>query len=171
MNNNNHITEIINSTIEGFMNENAHNTDLILYHGTKNKFDDFDLRFFNSATADGGWLGFGIYLTNDYEYAESYGDVLECKVYIENPYILTDPLYSRRPVKLKNELNVNTAKEITTKLKNNNYDSVLLKYPDDNFWMNEFIELNVFNPTNIKIINRFQQWDTSPEIKQKKGYK
>lgn len=149
--NNNSIHEIINSTIEEFMNENNNSTDLILYHGTKNKFDDFDLKFFNSSTADGGWLGYGIYLTNDYEYAETYGDVLECKVHIENPYILTDSLYSTRPVKLRDELNVKNAKEITAKLKNNNYDSVLLKYIDADFSMNEFIELNVFNPTNIKI--------------------
>lgn len=162
------LNKFINNTIAEYINE-SNSLNLTLYHGTKNKFDNFDLKFFNSGSADGGWLGYGIYLTNDYEYAESYGDVLECKVYIENPYILTDSLYSTRPVKLKDELNANTAKDITIKLKNNGYDSVLLKYPDDS-WLNEFIELNVFNPNNIKIINRFKQWDTSIEIKQKKGY-
>lgn len=94
----NKIERLIEEVFRGYLNENINTNDLILYHGTKKDFNEFDLRFFNSGSSDGGWLGYGIYLTNDYEYAESYGDVLECKVNITNPYILEDYLYSIRPL-------------------------------------------------------------------------
>jgi hypothetical protein len=74
-----------------FLNENLNNT-YTLYHGTKKDFESFDLKYFGSS--DSGWLGYGVYLTNDYEYAESYGNVLECKVILNNPYILEKQLRS-----------------------------------------------------------------------------
>lgn len=143
-----------------------------LYHGTKNKFNNFDLKFFNSGAGDNGWLGYGIYLTNDYEYAESYGDVLECKVNINKPYILTNFLYSIKPEKLRNELKVNSSREITNKLKNTGYNSVLLEYFDDTrSRLDKFIEINVFNPNDITIIHRYEHGDDSPGVRIKKGYK
>lgn len=140
---------------EGLIKENLSN--LILYHGTEHDFSRFDLKFFNSGSGDGGWLGRGVYLTNDYEYAESYGNVLECRVNITKPYILNEYSYSRNPEKLMNNLGVKNANEVTSKLMGEGYDSVLLTYPDKGYTKdgeyNEFIELCVFNPNNIEIIN------------------
>lgn len=164
------LKQIIDNTINSFINEDIQD-NLILYHGTKNNFNSFDLKFYNSGSGDGGWLGYGIYLTNDYEYAESYGDVLECRVNIKNPYVLTDYIYSTRPQKLNNELNSNNSKDTTKKLQNMGYDSVLLKYKDNDIsWLDEFIEVCVFNPSNIYILKRYEHGDDSKEINFKRGY-
>lgn len=165
------LRKFIHTTIREYLNENMNINNLILYHGTNNDFNNFDLKFFNSGSGDGGWLGYGIYLTNDYEYAESYGDVLECKVTLNNPYILEDYTYSTRPQKLNNELVTNNSRETTNKLKELGYDSVVLKYKDETrTWLDEFIEICVFNPSNIKIINRYEHGDESKEVNIKRGY-
>lgn len=163
------LNKIIESTIRQFLNEDINVKDLVLYHGTKKDFNEFDLRFFNSGSSDGGWLGYGIYLTNDYKYAESYGDVLECKVNISNSYILEDYLYSISPLKLMNKLGVDNSRGITKKLIDDGYDSVMLRY-NDGEWYGDFIELCVFNPSDIKIIKRYEHGDESYEVNQKRGY-
>ena len=152
-----------------------------LYHGTKYNFEKFDLKFFNSGSGDGGWLGRGIYLTNDYEYAESYGNVLECTVNIKNPYIITDYVYSRSPEKLANDLGVTNSREITSKLIKEGYDSVILTYPDKGYSKDDeydkFIEICVFNPNDVEIVGGINEgkivYHGSPndfkEFKLKKG--
>lgn len=126
----------------------------LLYHGTKNSFHSFDLKFFNQGSGDGGWLGYGVYLTNEFEYAESYGEVLECEVFVKNPYILTDHMYSRRPERLNQELQTRSSRETTKKLSDMGYDSVILTYDNSEFGGDEmFIEICVFNPSDIKIVN------------------
>lgn len=170
MNPNFDINRFVSSTLRKYLMENSTN-DITLYHGTSNQFNSFDLKFFNSGSGDGGWLGHGIYLTNDYEYAESYGDVLECKVNLNNPYVLTDYLYSSRPLKLANELGVSNAGGVSNKLTQMGYDGVILKYKDDEkTWLGDFIELCVFNTSNITILNRYEQGDDSPEINTLRGY-
>ena len=163
--------KFIKNSIFESINENKDINNLTLYHGTNNKFNNFDLKFFNSGSGDGGWLGYGIYLTNDYEYAESYGDVLECEVKLNNPYILEDSIYSRRPEKLNNELGTNNSRETTNKLKQMGYDSVILKYKDEErTWLDNFIEVCVFNSSDIKIITRYKHGDESKEVNIKRGY-
>lgn len=167
------IREMINKVknFNYFINENENLNNFILYHGTKNNFNSFDLKFFNSGSGDGGWLGYGIYLTNDYEYAESYGNILECNVTLKKPYILEDYSYSTKPEKLNNELGTNNSKETTNKLKENGYDSVILKYKDETrSWLDEFIEVCVFNTSNIKILKKYNQGDDSKEVNIKRGY-
>lgn len=141
------------------LNENS-NIDLpIMYHGTNNKFDDFSLSLFGSS--DNGWLGKGIYFTNDYDYAKSYTDiniVKEVKLNIKNPYILTDSSYSRSPDKLRIELGAINSSDLTKKLKELGYDSVLLKteditYDKNDIAQNYFYEVCVFNIEDITIIN------------------
>lgn len=145
------------------------NSELILYHGTKSNFNNFDLKFFGSS--DGGWLGYGVYLTNDYEYAESYGNVLECKVILKNPYVLTDEIYSRRPQLLNNQLGTHNSIATTKKLKELGYDSVILEYRDETrSWLDTFIEVCVFDPSNVKIQNKYKQGDTSREVNILRGY-
>lgn len=126
--------------------------NLILYHGSNNDFEEFDLNFFNAGSFDGGWLGYGVYLTNDYEYAESYGDVYKCKVDVQNPLILTDIMYSMNPDKLKNEFNAKNSRQLTSILTNKGYDSVILTYNDET--EEDFVEICVFNPNKIKIIDK-----------------
>mgnify|MGYP000863220425 FL=1 len=45
----------------------------------------------------------------------------------------------------------------------------MLKY-DNNEWYGDFIELCVFNPSDIKIIKRYEQGDESYEVNQKRDY-
>lgn len=135
-----------------------------LYHGTEKNFEKFDLKYFNQGSVDGGWLGKGIYLTNDFEYAESYGNVLECKVNIRNPFILTDEIYQRRPDKLKNELKVNTASDVTHLLVNKGHDSIILTYQDSGL---QFVEICVFKVDTVNIIRTITDED---EIDYLKGY-
>ena len=153
----------LKSLLKETTQENNDLANLILYHGTNNNFNKFDLKFFNVGSGDGGWLGYGVYLTNDYEYAESYGDVLECKVTLDNPYILEDYAYSTQPNRLSNELNVNNSREVTNKLKEMGYDSVILTYKDETYGrvdvFDEFIEVCIFNASNIQIIERHGQGD------------
>lgn len=118
-----------------------------LYHGTEEDFDSFSLRYFNRGSGDGGWLGYGIYLTNDFDYAESYGDVLVCSVNVRNPLVLTDHLYSSRPYKLANKFGARGARELTFKLKSEGYDSVILTYKDPD----RFFEVCVFDPKKVTI--------------------
>ena len=48
---------------------------------------------------------------------------------------------------------------------------VILKYKDsDRNWLDEFIEICVFNPNDIKIINKYNYGDESKEVKIKRGY-
>jgi len=163
--------ELLRDIVRESFDENSKTKNLILYHGTRKNFNFFDLNFFNSGSGDGGWLGYGIYLTNDYEYAESYGDVLECEVKLNNPYVLTDYLYSIRPEKLNDELGTHNGKQTTKKLTEMGYDSTMLKYSDeDRSWLDYFIEVCVFNPANVKILKRYEQGDDSLEVKIKRGY-
>ena len=135
--------------------ENQNSKKLTLYHGTNNNFNKFDLKFFNTGAFDGGWLGVGIYLTNDYNYAKSYGIVLTCDVKLKNPYIIRDSIYQRRPNKLKEELGVKNSKQVTLKLKEMGYDSVMLTYENSDFSDSEsFVEVCVFDPNQIEIVKR-----------------
>ena len=126
---------------------------IVGYHGTNNNFDKFTLD--NFGTNDFGYLGKGIYLTNDMDMAQSYADgeegrLLKIKAVINNPYIITDWKYSYHPEKLRQELDCRNAKQINNKLLEQGYDSVMLKYTDD--YGEEFMELCVFNPDNVEII-------------------
>lgn len=169
----NKIKRIIFEEISKYSLTNGGIQRITLYHGTKNKFDSFDLKFFNQGSFDGGWLGYGVYLTNDYNYAESYGDVLECEVTLHKPYIITEYSYSTEPERLRNELGVKSSREVTSKLKQDGYDSIMLTYEDETAYSNDgfFIEVCVFDPASIKILTRYSKDDESKEVMYKRGYK
>lgn len=150
---------------------NVSSKKLILYHGTRYNFDRFDLRFFNAGSGDGGWLGYGVYLTNDFNYAESYGDVLECEVTLKSPHIISEYGYSTTPERLRNELQVNSSREITNKLRDMGHDSVMLQYDDAEIEGGVFIEVCIFDPSNIKILDRYSHGDDSKVLQYKRGYK
>jgi hypothetical protein len=140
--------------------------DLTLYHGTPTNFEEFNTGKFGQH--DGGYLGRGIYFTNDYSYAESYttnngennGYVLTAKIQVKNPYIVTDMIYSTRPLAFNSLLGTHNSTETTKKLKDMGYDSVILKYDStdtydrDEELQDEFIEICVFDTDNIEIIDK-----------------
>lgn len=135
-------------SIKEFLLTEKLKSSLILYHGTENNFTEFNLSRFGES--DDGWLGYGIYLTNNYEYAESYGKVLTCKINITNPYILTEYSYSIRPEKLCSDLDVSDSYQITKKLKSLGHDCVVLNYTEDDG--EDFLEVCWFDPKNIEIL-------------------
>ncbi len=140
---------------------------LELFHGTEFDFKSFNLNNFNRGSGDGGWLGFGTYLTNDYEYAESYGDVLLCEFKPKKPYIITDEIYSKNPEKLAKELGVENSREISLKLIEEGYDCVILTYKESSLPDGIFIEVCVFEPKVIKIVRKIVDEE---EIDDLKGY-
>lgn len=120
---------------------------LVVYHGTNEEFDEFDIRYFGRH--DNGWLGVGFYTTNDEEMAESYGSiVMPLYTKLENPYILTASDASYNPDHLRNKLGVRTGMEINEYLRNNGYDGVLLSYTDD--WGFAFREAMALERNQIK---------------------
>ena len=120
---------------------------LVVYHGTNEEFDEFDIRYFGRH--DNGWLGVGFYTTNDEEMAESYGSiVMSLYTKLENPYILTASDASYNPDHLRNKLGVRTGMEINEYLRNNGYDGVLLSYTDD--WGFAFREAMALERNQIK---------------------
>jgi len=140
------------------------NQTMVLYHGTISDFDSFDLKHFG--THDSGWLGYGIYLTNDLEYAKSYikkdGGLLTCEVTLYNPYVLDDFGPFHKPDQLSKKLNVHNSREITSKLKQMGHDSVLLSYETD-YGENEiFIEVCVFDPKQVKIL-KFDKYNNEED--------
>lgn len=145
----------------------------VMYHGTDNGgFNTFDINKFGKN--DNGWLGKGFYLTNDFDYAESYakelysdeytqnGEVKETYINLKNPYILTDEKYSRNPTLLQEELGAKNSTEVTEILKTKGYDGVLLEYED--YKGNNFKEVMVFNSNQIKNIDNTNPTD-NPDIR------
>jgi len=128
------------------------------YHGSNNKFNKFGLNYFGQS--DAGWMGYGVYFTNIYDYAVSYADdngyLYTVDLKLNNPLILTDDNYSRNPNRLRREYEVKTAKELTNKLRSLGYDSVVLRYDDEDTYDMEFQEVLVFDVDNI-IIKRIEK--------------
>lgn len=133
---------------------------LVVYHGGTAS-TEFSNRYFNSGSGDGGWLGKGFYFTPDYDYAQSYVDnderkqLLEVFVTAKNPYIIQNSLengsYSTSPTKLMNELNAKNSSEVQKALKDQGYDSIILKdYEDEGAGI---IEVVAFESNQIKSAN------------------
>lgn len=62
--------------------------DCIVYHGTNNNFDEFDIKH---RTKNGKMYGDGIYFTSDIEQAKKYttnGTILKGYINIENPFYI-----------------------------------------------------------------------------------
>lgn len=104
---------------------------MVVYHGTKDNIDAFDIGHINKK--DDGWLGRGVYTTNDPKLADMYtklknGDapnIMPMYASIKKPYMAT--------LKEKQRLRASTKADIydfTEKLKKEGYDGVILDYPD-----------------------------------------
>ena len=118
----------------------------VLYHGTSDSFDTFEIGHKNQK--DLGWLGNGIYLTNAPQLARFYAEqktgeaspnIMPLYAAIKNPYIATIADKSKLKIAPKAEI-----KAFTDGLKSKGYDGVLLEYN------NEESELVAFESNQIK---------------------
>lgn len=126
---------------------------LTVYHGSADDIKAFNLGHPNRK--DSGWLGEGVYTTDNADIASTYsimkaGDenpnVMPLNLSLKNPYYATiEEKHSKRGKA--------GAKEFTEKLKEMGHDGVILKYGGDdapNIGNREFV---VFEPTQIKSIH------------------
>ena len=64
---------------------------IIVYHGTKEKFNIFDEKKIGYGTGNYGHYGYGFYFSDDIREAEVYGDkIMKCYIKIEKPFTGTD---------------------------------------------------------------------------------
>jgi hypothetical protein len=103
--------------------------DLTLYHGTHANFDQFDYKLI-ARNQDYGYYGFGIYLTPNPRLAKYYGSkVYKCHVVLDNPLMWdkgTTALYEKYGIEGSPSDNGSLAKELTEKMKNDGYDSIIV---------------------------------------------
>ena len=63
---------------------------MVVYHGTKSKFTEFDISSISANAGNFGHYGYGFYFSNDFREAKVYGDiVLGCFVNFRNPFTWT----------------------------------------------------------------------------------
>lgn len=64
---------------------------MVVFHGTKEKFDSFDLKKIGWGSGNLGHYGYGFYFSDDIREAEVYGkNIMKCYVKIEKPFTGTD---------------------------------------------------------------------------------
>lgn len=110
---------------------------LLVYHGTGDSIQEFDLDHGNRK--DTGWLGTGVYTTTDHEIANSYANlksgyanVLPLYVAVKNPFYATKADKDRlRDISQTDgpEAGRRAADEWTQELVKKGHDGVILEYP------------------------------------------
>ncbi len=130
-------------------------TPQVLYHGTKDTVTAFDLDHPNRK--DAGWLGTGVYMTNDPKLANMYakmkkggyedGKVMELYARLENPYMAT--MEDKQRLR---GLGREGADAFTEELKAQGHDGAILTYPDGTQ------EVVVFDPAAVKSKQNSGTW-------------
>lgn len=132
---------------------NESSLNLTMYHGTHANFDKFDQKHI-ARNQDYGYYGYGIYLTPNPRLAKYYGsNVYKCHVILNNPLIWNksmQDLYDRYNITSDPSSNGTAAKELTQGMKNDGYDSIIIK-PQNSTVIGEVC---VFNPNQITIIDK-----------------
>lgn len=104
---------------------------LTVYHGTAADFSRFDESKIGNKT-DGGRLGRGFYFSTDPQVARSSPRIVEAKLKIKNPLIISFPTWESDKKKLiTKKLNISdqsNSKEIGAALQLAGYDAVILDY-------------------------------------------
>ena len=120
---------------------------MIVYHGTKVKFNNFD-----TDKQKIGWLGKGFYFTNDKDVTKEYGkSTMKIFLNIKNPFIVKgeepNDVYREINAKyyIKKQVDIDT--DVSIILKEKNYDGVIFNHWDKGNM------ISCFNPNQIKIIN------------------
>lgn len=126
----------------------------IMYHGTREKFDNFDI-----SKAKRGPYGRGIYTTNDHPLAKQYSgdnEPMKLQVHLKKPYhVDLDLPYTH--LDSVNRRATFREKDATEKLQAKGHDGVLVK-------QGKYREAVVFDPKSVKKINE------SPTTKQHINY-
>lgn len=128
---------------------------LTVYHGSADDIEAFNLGHPNRK--DTGWLGEGVYTTDNAGTASTYSimkagtenpNVMPLNLSLKNPYYAT--IEEKHAISKRGKAG---AKEFTEKLKEMGHDGVILKYGGDdapNIGNREFV---VFEPTQVKSIH------------------
>lgn len=149
----------------------------IYYHGTDKTFDKF--QYTNDIGSKGAMLGKGIYLTDNLDYAKTFGkNVLKCKTKATNPLDLTKakaglfddflPYITKAEDKDNIEYCLNSRSLVTAY-------KIIRKYVDISLmeklgydcvisWADAEsgggIEMAVFNPNDVEVVNDENAWYT-----------
>nr|WP_274381487.1 hypothetical protein [Eikenella glucosivorans] len=121
------------------------------FHGTHADVSAFDLD--HPGRKDHGWLGTGVYLTDNPDAAEAYAyakgrrneggqNVMPLAIKLENPYIADKDLKTRMQ-----HTDRQTADALTRRLQEMGHDGVILKLGDDAH------EVVVFDPANVRSVH------------------
>jgi hypothetical protein len=119
---------------------------VIFYHGTSDNIEAFDTNHPNRK--DNGWLGRGVYVTNDSRLAAGYANTkagaespntMPLFVAIKNPFIAT--LEDKKKLKSASQKDID---RITSEMIADGFDGVMLKYNDGT------VELVAFDPAKVK---------------------
>jgi ribosomal protein S18 acetylase RimI-like enzyme len=132
----------------------SHGRPLIMYHGTNQNFDKFDLA--KQGEKDSGWYGAGIYLTADTDTASGYAVYNKLKDDSPADGANVMPLYVKMvspyywPKDRKAAMNREEAQAITEELKASGHDGVVVhnEYADPS--VANHYEVVVFSPNQIK---------------------
>ena len=134
---------------------------LTVYHGSADDIEAFNLGHPNRK--DTGWLGEGVYTTDNAGTASTYSimkagtenpNVMPLNLSLKNPYYAT--IEEKHAISKRGKAG---AKEFTEKLKEMGHDGVILKYGGDdapNIGNREFV---VFEPTQVKSIHNSGTYD------------
>jgi len=134
---------------------------LTVYHGSADDIEAFNLGHPNRK--DTGWLGEGVYTTDNAGTASTYSimkagtenpNVMPLNLSLKNPYYAT--IEEKHAISKGGKAG---AKEFTEKLKEMGHDGVILKYGGDdapNIGNREFV---VFEPTQVKSIHNSGTYD------------
>lgn len=110
--------------------------DQIVYHGTNNLFDEFDV---NHQTVNGKMYGAGIYFTSDIKQAEKYttkGIILQGFINIENPFYIDHNETLEYAIRKENPYEVAdiydkdggiVPKKVTSYLKSRGFDGIIIE--------------------------------------------
>lgn len=116
---------------------------MLVYHGTKIKFNQFD-----TDKQKIGWLGKGFYFTNDKGVTKEYGkSTMKIFLNIRKPFIVEgdSPNDVDYEIRTKYETIINS--DVSILLKEKGYDGVVFNHWDKGNM------ISCFNSTQIKIIN------------------
>ena len=120
---------------------------MLVYHGTKLKFNQFDID-----KQKIGWLGKGFYFTNDKDATKEYGkSTMKLFLNIRNPFIVQGESPSDVYYEIKTKFNIKRQEDIDTDvsiiLEEKGYDGLIFNHWDKGNM------ISCFNSTQIKIIN------------------
>lgn len=123
--------------------------EIVLYHGSKNEFDEFDL----SMSKDGCAYGRGFYCSNDLSIGRQYSgmkDPYVLKIECQNPFIVDLDVSYEEMLERNRAFRPNRgARE---RLIDMGHDAVLIKQGD-------YVEMVVFHPEMIENLGRGSSLD------------